>query len=229
MEVNYLLMGVLFLFLVCLVMGYKKGFLRIAISLVNIVLIIAAVTVVTPYVSNFAINSTGAYDTVKTRIEVLLQDDNEKLDTTTRENQEQTIQSYGLPEVLASALIKNNTTDTYKQYMVSAFEDYISGYLARLAIKAASFIIVFALLGILVWIALRMADLVAKLPVIKGLNKILGIGAGAVQALSITWVFFLIVVMFMGSSFGDSMMKCVEQSSFLTYLFNENVLLELLM
>ncbi len=225
MGVNYLLMGVLFLFLVCLVIGYRRGFLRIAISLVSIIVIAFAVTIITPYVSSFLISNTGAYDSVKGKIGGIFEENNRQFDTTIREDQEQAIQSYGLPEVLSTALIKNNTADTYKQYMVSAFEDYISGYLARLALKAAAFVGVFILLWILQMIAIRTADLLAKLPVIKGLNKLLGTLAGGALALAITWGFFLVVVVFMGSSFGENMMSCIDDSRFLTYLFNANVFL----
>ncbi len=228
MDLNYLLIAVLALFAFCVIQGYRKGFLRIVISLIGIVLIIATVFVISPYVSEFMINKSDAYESIKGKISNVFADDNAKLDNTIPENQDLTIESYQVPDLLKNALKQNNTKETYKQLMVDLFEDYISGYLSRLVIKAASFVIVFLVLSIILWFALKSADLIAKIPVIKGFNKFLGTVVGFAQALAITWIFFVVVVIFLGNETGGKLMEEIYRSPVLTFLFNENILMKYL-
>lgn len=228
MEMNFLLIAVLSVFAFCVVQGYRKGFLRIIISLAGIILIIGAVFIISPHISDFLINKSSVYDSLKGKVGQVFEDDNSKLDNTIPENQDMTIESYQLPELLKNALKKNNTDEMYKNLMVDIFEDYISGYLSRLILKASSFIGVFLVLSIILWLALKSADLIAKIPIIKGLNKFLGLIAGLVKALMITWIFFVVVVMFLGNETGGKLMEEIYKSPILTFLFNENILMKYL-
>ncbi len=228
MDLNYLLIAVLALFAVCIIQGYRKGFLRIVISLVGIVLVVAAVFVISPHVSGLLINRSGAYESVKEKVTSVFAEENAKLDNTIPENQDLTIDSYQVPDLLKNALKQNNTQDMYKQLMVDLFEDYISGYLSRLIIKAASFIAIFLLLSVILWLALKSADLIAKIPIIKGFNKFLGTAVGFAQALMITWIFFVVVVIFLGNETGGKLMEEIYRSPVLTFLFNENILMKYL-
>ncbi|MBP5383641.1 MAG: CvpA family protein [Lachnospiraceae bacterium] len=228
MEMNFLLIAVLSVFAFCVVQGYRKGFLRIIISLAGIILIIGAVFIISPHISDFLINKSSVYDSLKGKVGQVFEDDNSKLDNTIPENQDMTIESYQLPELLKNALKKNNTDEMYKNLMVDIFEDYISGYLSRLILKASSFIGVFLVLSIILWLALKSADLIAKIPIIKGLNKFLGLIAGFVKALMITWIFFVVVVMFLGNETGGKLMEEIYKSPILTFLFNENILMKYL-
>lgn len=228
MNWNYLLIAVLAIFTICIIQGYRKGFLRIVISLVGTVLIICAVFVISPYVSKILIDKSDTYAILKDKVDNVFAEDNAKLDNTIPENQVLTIDSYQVPELLKNALKENNTEDVYRQLMVEIFEDYISGYLSRLIIKAGSFIGIFLLLSIVLWLALKSADLIAKIPVIKGFNKFLGIIVGFAEALMITWIFFLVVVMFLGNETGGKLMEEIYRSPVLTFLFNENILMKYL-
>ena len=225
---NFLLIAVLSVFAFCVVQGYRKGFLRIIISLAGIILIIGAVFIISPHISDFLINKSSVYDSLKGKVGQVFEDDNSKLDNTIPENQDMTIESYQLPELLKNVLKKNNTDEMYKNLMVDIFEDYISGYLSRLILKASSFIGVFLVLSIILWLALKSADLIAKIPIIKGLNKFLGLIAGFVKALMITWIFFVVVVMFLGNETGGKLMEEIYKSPILTFLFNENILMKYL-
>ena len=228
MNWNFLSIAVLALLAACMIQGYRKGFLRIVITLIGIVLIIAAVFALQPYVSDFLIGKTGVYDGLKEKIETVFAEDNAKLDNTIPENQEMTIESYQLPQLLKNALKQNNTDEVYKQLMVSIFEDYIAGYLSRLILKAASFIGIFLVLSLILWLALKSADLITKIPIIKGINRFLGVVAGFVNALVITWLFFLVTVMFLGNETGGKLMEEIYKSPLLTLLFNENLLMKYL-
>jgi len=226
MDINYLFAATVILFLICIVNGYRKGFLRIVISLLGIILVIVAVTKISPYVSDYLINHTNTYDTVKQKVISVFEEDNEKLDNTISENQTLTIESYDLPDVIKNSLLKNNTDEMYQSLTATIFEEYIAGYLAKMIINAISFIGLFLMLGIFLWFVLFSADIIAKIPIIKGLNKILGAAAGALKALIIVWVFFFVVLIFFGNDVGDVMMTEVKDSTFLSLLFNMDILFQ---
>lgn len=228
MEVNYLFVAAMALFFICIVNGYRKGFLRIVISLLGIILVIAAVTVVSPHISDYLINHTKTYDTVRQKVINVFEEDNSKLDNTIPENQTLTIESYDLPDILKTSLIKNNTTEIYQSLMVTIFEEYIAGYIARLMINAISFIGMFLVLTVFLWFVLFSADIIARIPIIKGLNRILGAAAGFVKALIIVWIFFFVAIIFFGNDIGNTMMAEVKDSQFLSFLFNINILLQLI-
>jgi pyrroline-5-carboxylate reductase len=71
---NLLLILVLALFVGNIIWGYKKGFLRVAYSLVAWVILLAAVSWVTPYVSEFVVNSTEIDTSIQQGITTKLQE-----------------------------------------------------------------------------------------------------------------------------------------------------------
>ncbi|MDO5573879.1 MAG: CvpA family protein [bacterium] len=224
MNINFLLAAVIAILVISAVNGYRKGFLRIAISLFNIILVICIVTVISPYVSNYLTNHTKVYDHLKQKVVEVFADNNAQYDNTIEENQIKTIESYDLPEIITSCLINNNTSEVYHELMVTLFEEYVAGYLAKMIINAISFIGCFLMLWIFIWFILFSADIIARIPIIKGFNKLLGLFAGLVKGLLIVWVGFFIAIIFFGNTIGSKMLTSINSSVILTLLFNNNLL-----
>jgi ABC-type multidrug transport system fused ATPase/permease subunit len=226
MEVNTLFVIVVALLAISAVHGYRKGFLRMAISLFTIILVIAIVTVISPYVSNYLTNHTKVYDQLKEKVVEVFADKNEVYDNTIEENQIKTIETYELPDIIKACLIENNTTEVYHSMMVSLFEDYVAGYIARMIINAITFIGLFLMLAILMAFVIFSADIIAKIPIIKGFNKLQGMFAGLFSGLLIVWVGFFVAIIFFGNTVGTKMLTYINDSVFLTLLFNTNLLVK---
>ncbi len=224
MEINILLAVVVAILAISAVNGYRKGFLRIAISLFTIILVICVVTVISPYISNYLTNHTKVYDHLKTKVVEVFADNNAQYDNTIEENQIKTIESYDLPEIITSCLISNNKAEVYQALMVSLFEEYVAGYLAKMIINAISFIGSFLMLWIFIWFIIFSADIIAKIPIIKGFNKLLGLFAGLIKGLIIVWVGFFVAIIFFGNTIGSQMLTYINDSVILTILFNNNLL-----
>ena len=75
---------------------------------------------------------------------------------------------------------------------VDQFAEYVSTYLADILINAVSSIILFAVVYILIHLVVRWLDLIARLPILYGLNHIAGAVLGLIQGLSVSldWLFF---------------------------------------
>ncbi len=224
MDINILLIVVVAILIICAINGYRKGFLRIAISLFSIILVICVVTVISPYVSNYLTNHTKVYEHLKTKVVEVFADNNAQYDNTIEENQIKTIESYDLPEIITACLINNNKTEVYQSLMVSLFEEYVAGYLAKMIINAVSFIGCFLMLWVLTTFVIFSADIIAKIPIIKGFNRLLGCIAGLIKGLLIVWVGFFVAIIFFGNTIGSHMLLYINDSVILSVLFNNNLL-----
>lgn len=70
--------------------------------------------------------------------------------------------------------------------------------------------------------------MIFSIPVIRGINKIFGIGVGIVEAILITWIVFIIIVAFQFGGVSSYILSAVEENLFLTYLFQNNYIAKLL-
>lgn len=229
MEINYLFIAVIALFVYMTVRGYKKGFLRIIVTFAGTLLIISAAKKAAPYISDYLINNTEVYQKVQTGIEEKFAEANERYDNSIPENQIKTIDSYNVPDSLKNNLILNNTTEMYKKLLVNMFEEYVSTYLANTAIKATGFVLAFIVLIVLFKVLLVAVDIISKIPIIKGINEFIGGCLGFIEALVIVWVFFFTAVMFIGNDSGSVLFQMISDSKLLTVLFNTNLLLDIIM
>lgn len=228
MNLNPLLIGVLLTLVISTLHGYRKGFIKIVITLISFVLTLWLVSVVTPYISTYLVEHTGLYDAVKGQVAEAFADNNALLDNTIPENQTTTINSYDVPSVMKSTLITNNTAETYTRLAVSAFEDYISSFLARIIINLAAFVCTFLMITIFLRMTFFSLEIISKIPIIKGINKFAGLFAGFAEGLIIVWIFFLAVTMFAGNTIGRQIFDLVQSDPLLNILYNSNVLLKII-
>lgn len=224
MEINYLFICILAFLFICAVHGYKKGFLRIVISLVGIVVIIMVVTVISPVISKIIMEKTPVYNNVREKIVEVFKENNSVRDNTDLENQIETIESYDLPELLTGALIENNKEEIYNALAVTVFEDYISSYLSKMIVNAGSFIALVAILWMALWFLLFTADIINKIPVLKTFNRLMGMGSALLVGVIMVWLFYFVVLTFFGGEISSAMIASIKQSHLLTFLFNTNQL-----
>lgn len=228
-NVNYLLVVVALALLIGVIKGYRRGFLRLLVYIFGLIAVIFIVTKLSPYVSDFVINNTSAYEDVRGKIISLYDDKNSELEDVSVEDEQQVIESFGLPDLIAGALVSNNNSQMYKTLAATLFKEYISGYLAKLVIKASSFVGLFVVLWIAEFILLAAVKIIEKIPVLKTLNRLMGVGAGIFMALVIIWVVFIGIMMFFGNSLGVKLLAMVQDSMLLKFLFNNNPLFKVIL
>ncbi|MCR4923480.1 MAG: CvpA family protein [Lachnospiraceae bacterium] len=225
-EINWLLIVVVAIFIVCMVNGYIKGLLRLAVYIIGIVFIIGLVTYISPQVSSRLIENKSNYESIHNKLVELFKEANSKSSNSTIEEQNDTIKNYPLPELMISDLIRNNTKEVYEELKIKLFEDYAAKYLTVFIIKIGSFVILYCLFRILMALLLRATNIISRIPIIRGLNKLLGLFAGFLEALIITWIFFFVLIMFMGNETADKLLLQINSSPFLSFLFNSNILIK---
>lgn len=225
---NELLAVVLIILVVSMIHGYHKGFIKIIISFLSLVLTIWLVSVVTPYISDYLIENTQLYQGVKNQINEAFAEDNARYDNTIEENQIRTIHSYQVPDAMKNTLISNNNEAVYRSLMVSVFEDYISSFIARMVLNVLAFVCTFLMITIFLRMTFFTMEILSRIPVIKGLNKIAGLLLGLVEGVLIVWVIFLAATMFAGNEIGSRFFSLISQNVFLSVLYNCNILLKII-
>ena len=226
-----LLIIVLAVLLFGAVKGYRRGFLRLAVWFAGLIAVLFIVTKISPYVSDFLIKNTSLYDNVRQRIIVAYEEKNandipdDSFSGDERENR--VIDSFGFPDLITNSIKSNNTSEIYDRLAVTLFKDYISGYLSALSIKAGTFVGLFVILAIIQCVLFLAIKILEKIPVLRTFNRLLGMATGITLALVLVWIFFIAVMMFFGRSFGAWVFSQVKASRILTYLFNNNILFEL--
>ena len=142
--------------------------------------------------------------------------------------QKSAIEELPLPNVLKNLLIRNNTEITYKELAVNSFNDYVPKFMANLIMNIISFIVTWIIVASFIWLAVMTLDVIANLPVIHGMNQVLGLLLGFMQALAIVWIAFLVITIFSSTAIGKLLMEMIEKSVILDKLYDLNVFLNFL-
>ncbi|MDE7299453.1 MAG: CvpA family protein [Lachnospiraceae bacterium] len=143
----------------------------------------------------------------------------------TKSVQEKFLESLPLPESLRKSLLENNSSAYYDALGVSTFREYLCNYFACMVVSALSFVVTFLVVFVLLKILCFSLDLISKLPLLNQANHLLGLAAGAVNALLVIWVCCIVLTAFGGTEAGRNLMKLVNESGFLSFLYNNNLLL----
>lgn len=209
--------------------GHYRGFIKLSVSALALVISLLSVHVARPYVTDWLKNQTPAYESIKQGMEKAIGLD-ELLSGTDgdaspeKAEERRIIEGLELPDQLKQLLIENNNGEVYKMMGVELFRDYIGGYLADTIIKIIAFVLVFLAVFILLHVAVVWLDLIAKLPILSGINKIAGAVLGGAEALIFVWIACLIFTAMSGTDMGAAVMKQINASSWLSWIYNHNVL-----
>ena len=248
---------VIVIFLLFMIRGYRRGLIKSLASVISLVASLALVSFVTPYVSQFLQEQTPVYTYVMERCQesftVTLNEADEKTTeseteegdislkkgndndtvgnvagTISNQLQKNAIEELPLPSVLKNLLIRNNTEKIYKDLAVNSFNDYVPKFMANLIMNIISFVVTWLIVASFIWLAVMTLDVIANLPIIHGINQMLGLVLGAGQALVIVWIAFLAITVFASTAIGKQLMEMIEKNVLLNQLYNGNVFLKLL-
>ena len=215
------------LFLFC--MGYRRGFIKEIVSTFFVILAIVIVWFINPYVNNFIRENTPVYENVQNTCSEFVAEQVTEISTPDKSQQESIIDNLALPELLKNEIEKNNTAEVYSYLAVNTFAEYVSGYLAMAVVNGISFVVSFILATLLIRILSYALNIIASLPVIRGVNKAAGALVGLVKGVLFIWVAFVILTVLCKTGVGQMCMELVEKDTFLSCLYNQNILMKVFM
>lgn len=210
------------------VRGYKRGLIREVVSLICVFLSMSIVWFVNPYVNQFIRETTSIYETVEESCQEFVE---KKYNTQTGSGESQSafINEMNLPDLLSNGLVQNNNSDIYEYLAVTTFSDYIAQYLARMAVNGISFLISLLMSTILVRSVTWMLNLVSRLPVISGMNKIAGAFLGAAKFVIVIWILFLALTVICNTEAGAAALQIIKKDYILSCLYDQDILIKIFM
>lgn len=229
---NKLLLVVGAIFLISIIVGYVRGFLKIAVSLAITIATIFLVAAITPHISKWIQESTSIGEVVRSKITATFElPEGMSLDALSsvdisREQQISLIEGAGLPNVIRDMLLENNNHEAYDALGVTNFVDYIVAYIIKLIADIISFLLAWIAVTIIARIVMGVIGIVGKIPVIGGVNKLVGAIVGAGIALIIVWILFILVTLLYNTTVGQACMTDIAASQILTKLYDGNVLMK---
>ncbi len=227
---NYLLVGVILIGIVCAIVGYSKGLIKIVVTLVATLATIFLVSILTPIVSDAVVQYTPLDDAIEKQFSKNIVGDEVKDDQkVSLSEQISLVEAAELPVFLKDALLNNNNNDIYKKLNVSSFKQYVGKYIASWIIKVCAFVLTFIVVFILVMLFVSSLNMIAELPVINGVNRISGAVCGLGVAIIIVWIGFIVLSLMFNTEIGQQCDIWIKDSRFLTMLYDNNKIMDILM
>lgn len=234
---NWLFWVLLVFTVLSVIRGGRKGFVRTAVSMVSLILVMVIAAWVNPYVGRFLRESKPVYQFVEKRCETLFADqlpgreapDEEESIEPSRNQQIELIEEMALPQSIRDALLENNNSEIYSVLGVDKFQDYVAGYIAGCITNGIGYIISFLIAILIIKVILYAVDILTGLPVINFVNAVGGMLLGIVQALLWIWIFFIVITVLCNTLPGQIVMEQIDSSEILKTLYDKNLLMNVIL
>ena len=231
---NWLFIVIVLVFIYCLYKGYRKGLLRMVFAVASWAIMLAIVSVGTPYVNDYLTNHTGLYALLAEQFEDRLQESIEQagqkqLDAASQSEMQQ-LEAMGIK--VPESLLDNQVVLYY--HTAKCFFGlggiYYNKAQSRYAftVKGIATLLTWIFAALVVSLIAHILGIVSKIPILRGVNKYLGVAAGAIYALLLVWTLFSVTALCAGSELGSNMIGLITENRILTYLYNNNLVLLIL-
>lgn len=203
-------------------LGYKKGFIKTGFGFVSffialiitimfykpVMTIIKENTGFEPWLTEYLYNLdlTGEKDNAKQPAENISEEGEEYIDN--------------LPSTIVELIGLDEIKENAKNIIVQKIVDF--------AVKLLAIVIVYIVARITLAIIVLVLDLIAKLPILKQFNEILGLVMGIVLGLIRIYAVFGIVTLVSTLPFTHGIVNLINNSLIAGYLYNNNLLLKIL-
>ena len=227
--INWLTIAVIIILLLELLIGWKKALMRMVFSFAISIVTFVIILVTGPYVEQYIKENTSIYETMEASISVFVQENlQQNISEMTQTQEESVVAQLPLPEFIQNILTKDNTVEQYTANQVNGLSDSISHGLTDIAFRVLIYVAMFIVISIVLRIGLFILDSITKLPGIHLVNAIGGAVFGLVNALIFIWILCMIVTALASTEFGINTLGMIKESPFLSFIYNNNLLLQLI-
>lgn len=204
--------------------GHYRGFLRLTVSMAALLLSLGTVRMAMPPLTAFLKENTGIQQWMQESLEEAIGLERITGNMNLPAQQRAAIEEMPLPKSVKQILVENNNEEIYRILGVDGFIDYIASFLAGRIINALAFVLLFITMNVGLHVLSRCLNLIARLPVLYGLNQIAGAVLGVMMALSYFWVVCLALNIFVSTDWGNYILSSIEQTPWIAWLYHNNLL-----
>lgn len=223
---NILTIMILAALVICVIDGYKKGFLKTAFSIVAWLIVLVLCNFATPVVTDLLIEKTDIEVVVQTTVDAKINEVINETVTETIESTDLAELEAALPAGLKISLLGEN--ESLQEALVNGVELDTAG-LVNGIVGILGFVITVIVLRLLMMLVEVVLNMVAKLPLIGPMDKLLGLACGVGKGIIICWIVLAIVSVLALTGVNTELAAYISQSELLTWLQDNNVLLNLIL
>ena len=249
-----LLAGVILILVIFALIGWRKGVIRLVLSLVSMIITIMAAVVIAPLATTAIKNNTNIDENIAQSIYTLLYENKEvdeyfedkqvlpgDIDVSQVESHIQTVtevvsevgDKINLPESLTEAvkaMPDSELMSVIREYGEASVKEItirvIAFRLADIVLTAIAYLVIMVVVSIVLRIVVAATGL--RLPVIKQADKLGGLIVGLIEGIVVVWIFFTVVTAISGTQTASNILVQIHGNVILESLYNCNPITRLL-
>ena len=250
-----LLAGVILILVIFALIGWRKGVIRLVLSLVSMIITIMAAVVIA--LATTAIkNNTNIDENIAQSIYTVLYENKEVdeyfedkqvltggIDISQVESHIQTVtdvvaevgDKINLPESLTEAvkaMPDSELMSVIREYGEASVKEItirlIAFRLADIVLTATAYLVIMVVVSIVLRVVVAATGLIRRLPVIKQADKLGGLIVGLVEGIAVVWIFFTVVTAISGTQAASNILVQIHGNAILESLYNCNPITSLL-
>lgn len=223
---NVALIVVLVILVICIVQGYRQGFIKTVFRLCSFALSLVVAAMVGPVIAKGLAEDTSFADKLNEGIYEVLE--LEKLEPD-RNQIEQAVLGLPLPERIQEELVSFANSQTFERLGVQNNGEYIAKTLTIVIVYSACYVFVFLITAMLLAFVANALNLVSKLSLLNSVNRLTGAGVGFLEAVIVISVAMAVITMFSGTGWGSMILAQISESDFLSFIYANNPVNSLLL
>lgn len=220
---NWTLICVIAVLLINILIGVRKGLIKMVFSIVAVAAVMAVTVFASPHIAGYLSEHTSW--------------ENKVYDNTYKylEEHDMLVDGSGLMDVDKLPLprtLKNNIAQKAGELVnegTDAYNSYITGRIANIIFTAAVYVACFIIISIIVFIIGILLNIVSRLPVLKQINRISGGIIGLVMGVLFVWLGFVVITFLGNTTFARTVFAQIDGNAFLTFVYDKNIILNILL
>lgn len=236
-------------------LGWSKGVIRMAVSLVSLIVTFLAAVIVAPAITYSLRTTTTIDDKIADSIyatieknenvdkafadsDMVVEIETEEVDADT--HQQNLIKKVGeemnFPTSVMDSISKISPDDIKEiseKYATATVKEITLRLFAKKIANIILSAIVYIVVMIIVFVGLRIllvfTGIFSKLPIIKQADRLAGVAIGLVEGIIGVWIFFMIITAMSGNEFAANCLMQIGDNKFLSFLYNNNLIMKVLM
>ena len=223
---NWICIVIGLIFLICLIVGWAHGLFKVLLSVAGLIASMMLAMYIAPNVSGYLEEHTAIDDKIATYISKELQFSN-VAEETSRGVQVEVINDLPISDTLKANILNNNNAEMYSALDVTGVYDYIAKSLAVVILNATVFFVLLIVARIFFGTLAKAAKGLAKLPILRSIDKIGGGVLGALQGVIIIWILFLFLSITSTSSISQEIIMAINSFPLFKLLYDNNLILDI--
>lgn len=203
--------------------GYEKGFLKMSVKLVSMILSVFITKKAIPDIKIWILNHSTIYDFIQGRVHAIVFDD-------INSKSESFLESQNRTQGMGNEMIHNSANLFYKMTGLNKLTEYLADKVSNIIVSVLLFVIIYIMIRILLKFLFWLLEFVVQLPGLSMINRISGGALGLIQSICYIWIMLMIISILPETKLtADIGMAFDQQNTYLYVLKEANIFRRIIM